>query len=208
MAMRSCAAFASDVRRASTARATGSVGPGVWARRKASSVIGGSVAPGFVCHNRRMVGRTLLSRAEPGFTMPAFERLAPPPPPDAVVAHLEAFTGPGRSRRRPPRSRRLGCPGRHRSSAASPDPREQPLDPPARGGRPATAGPAAPRCRVLHPRSFAARGLEPEARDRVDVRDSLCDLRTRPPRRRVHLGGHGTGPGRVRTRRAAHWACS
>ncbi len=27
--------------------------------------------------------------------MPVFERLAPPPPPDAVVAHLEAFTGPG-----------------------------------------------------------------------------------------------------------------
>ena len=48
-----------------------------------------------VCHNRRMVGRALLSRAEPGFTMPAFERLAPPPPPDLVVAHLEAATAPG-----------------------------------------------------------------------------------------------------------------
>jgi hypothetical protein len=42
-----------------------------------------------------MVGRGLLSRAEPGFTMPAFERLAPPPPPDLVVARLEAATAPG-----------------------------------------------------------------------------------------------------------------
>ena len=42
-----------------------------------------------------MVGRALLSRAEPGFTMPAFERLAPPPPPDLVVARLEAATAPG-----------------------------------------------------------------------------------------------------------------
>ncbi|MBI3746776.1 MAG: hypothetical protein HY264_09720, partial [Chloroflexi bacterium] len=42
-----------------------------------------------------MVGRALLSRAEPGFTMPAFERLAPPPPPDLVIARLEAGTTPG-----------------------------------------------------------------------------------------------------------------
>ncbi len=42
-----------------------------------------------------MVGRALLSRAEPGFTMPALERLAPPPPPDLVIARLEASTAPG-----------------------------------------------------------------------------------------------------------------
>jgi len=42
-----------------------------------------------------MAGRALLSRAEPGFTMPAFERLAPPPPPDLVVGRLEAGTAPG-----------------------------------------------------------------------------------------------------------------
>ena len=42
-----------------------------------------------------MVGRLLLSRAEPGFTLPAFERLASPPPPDFVQARLEANSAPG-----------------------------------------------------------------------------------------------------------------
>jgi hypothetical protein len=39
--------------------------------------------------------RLLLSRAEPGFTLPAFERLAPPPPPDLLQARLEAGSEPG-----------------------------------------------------------------------------------------------------------------
>jgi len=42
-----------------------------------------------------MLGRLLLSRPEPGFTLPAFERLAPPPPPDLVVGRLEANSAPG-----------------------------------------------------------------------------------------------------------------
>ncbi|MEO7665032.1 MAG: hypothetical protein ABIV26_07875, partial [Candidatus Limnocylindrales bacterium] len=42
-----------------------------------------------------MVGRAILSRAEAGFTLPAFERLAPPPPPDVIAARIEAQTGPG-----------------------------------------------------------------------------------------------------------------
>ena len=42
-----------------------------------------------------MLGRLLLSRPEPGFTMPAFERLAPPPPPELVVGRLEANSAPG-----------------------------------------------------------------------------------------------------------------
>ena len=42
-----------------------------------------------------MAGRLLLSRAEPGFTLPAFERLAPPPAPDLVGARLEANSAPG-----------------------------------------------------------------------------------------------------------------
>ena len=42
-----------------------------------------------------MVGRAILSRAEPGFTLPAFERLAPPPPPELVAARIEAGSGPG-----------------------------------------------------------------------------------------------------------------
>src|SRR5689334_22460958 len=42
-----------------------------------------------------MLGRLLLSRPEPGFTLPAFERLAPPPPPDLVIGRLEANSAPG-----------------------------------------------------------------------------------------------------------------
>lgn len=42
-----------------------------------------------------MAGRAFLARAEPGFTLPALERLAPPPPPDLVAARIEAFSAPG-----------------------------------------------------------------------------------------------------------------
>ena len=39
--------------------------------------------------------RLLLSRAEPGFTLPAFDRIAPPPPPELVRARLESGSAPG-----------------------------------------------------------------------------------------------------------------
>src|SRR5690349_23473640 len=42
-----------------------------------------------------MTGRLLLSRAEPGFTLPAFERLAPPPARELVDARIEAGSEPG-----------------------------------------------------------------------------------------------------------------
>jgi len=42
-----------------------------------------------------MVGRLLLSRAEPGFTLPAFERLAPPPARELIDARIEANSAPG-----------------------------------------------------------------------------------------------------------------
>jgi hypothetical protein len=42
-----------------------------------------------------MAGRALLLRAEPGFSLPAYERFAPPPPPALVAARLEAGSAPG-----------------------------------------------------------------------------------------------------------------
>lgn len=42
-----------------------------------------------------MAGRALLLRAEPGFSLPAYERFAPPPPPALVAARLETSSSPG-----------------------------------------------------------------------------------------------------------------
>ena len=42
-----------------------------------------------------MAGRALLLRVEPGFSLPAYERFAPPPPPALVAARLEASSAPG-----------------------------------------------------------------------------------------------------------------
>src|SRR3954447_26656086 len=42
-----------------------------------------------------MAGRASLVRAEPGFTLPFFDRLAPPPPPAMIAARIEADAKPG-----------------------------------------------------------------------------------------------------------------
>jgi hypothetical protein len=42
-----------------------------------------------------MVGRLLSSRAEPGFTLPAFERLAPPAARELIDSRIEANSAPG-----------------------------------------------------------------------------------------------------------------
>src|SRR5919197_1951264 len=42
-----------------------------------------------------MAGRALLLRAEPGFSLPAFERFALPPPPAVIAARIEAHSAPG-----------------------------------------------------------------------------------------------------------------
>lgn len=42
-----------------------------------------------------MAGRASLVRAEPGFSLPFFDRLAPPPPPGLIAGRIEAHSGPG-----------------------------------------------------------------------------------------------------------------
>ncbi|MEO5941681.1 MAG: hypothetical protein ABIQ76_12415, partial [Candidatus Limnocylindrales bacterium] len=42
-----------------------------------------------------MAGRASLVRAEPGFSLPFFDRLAPPPPPGLIAGPIEAHSAPG-----------------------------------------------------------------------------------------------------------------
>src|SRR3954471_3918616 len=42
-----------------------------------------------------MAGRASLVRGEPGFSLPFFDRLAPPPPPAIVAARIDSHTKPG-----------------------------------------------------------------------------------------------------------------
>jgi hypothetical protein len=42
-----------------------------------------------------MAGRDPLQRSEPGYSLPAFDRLAPAPPPELLGDHIEAATSPG-----------------------------------------------------------------------------------------------------------------
>src|SRR6478672_1760596 len=42
-----------------------------------------------------MIGRGTPASAEPGHSLPIFDRLAPPPPPGIVAAQIDLHTGPG-----------------------------------------------------------------------------------------------------------------
>src|SRR5919112_3215414 len=42
-----------------------------------------------------MASRASLVRGEPGFSLPFFDRLAPPPPPGLVASRIDAHTKPG-----------------------------------------------------------------------------------------------------------------
>src|SRR6185437_7369512 len=42
-----------------------------------------------------MAGRASLVRAEPGYSLPFFDRLAPPPPPGLVAGRVESHSGQG-----------------------------------------------------------------------------------------------------------------
>ena len=117
---------------------------------------GSSVAAESTCHNRaRWPGRLLLSRAEPGFTLPGVRAAraataagpAPRPArgdsePGDIVADLHGRGG-WVARAAIDRQRRAV------------QPRDQPADAPARRARPAAARPAPPR-RGVHPRSRAS----------------------------------------------------
>src|SRR5947208_6857463 len=54
-----------------------------------------------------MAGRATLVRAEPGFTLPFFERPAPPPPPALIASRIESHAKPGDAIL--DRARRGGC---------------------------------------------------------------------------------------------------
>jgi hypothetical protein len=43
----------------------------------------------------RMAGRAYLARADPGYSLPVLERLAPPPAPELVTATIDRLSGPG-----------------------------------------------------------------------------------------------------------------
>ena len=73
-----------------------------------------------------MSGRASPSDHEPGFSLPAFERLAPPPPPALVASRIELHSSAGRRRRRPVRPGRLGGPRRGRPPAPGRHPRVEP----------------------------------------------------------------------------------
>ena len=67
--------------------------------RRGEVAHGGSVADGRIDlrQSAAMAGlrSLLLSRADPGFTLPAFERIAPPPPPELLRTRLESGSVPG-----------------------------------------------------------------------------------------------------------------
>ena len=167
-----------------------------------------SVASGAVCDNRAMVGRALLSRAEPGFTLPAFERLAPPPPPELV-----ARTARGELRRRAtswPTSTAAaaGSPERRSIASAAPAPWKEPADPAARRGRPPPARPPPPRRRLLGAVRLAARRVEP-----ASSRSATCSRPAARPAAGRSSPTSSSGPPAARRSTAArpvrkHYRCT
>ena len=148
-----------------------------------------------------MAGRALLLRADPGFSLPAFERFAPPPAPALVAARLEAASQPGEIvldlfgrggwvARAAIDAQRKGI-----SLESTPLDRllaEIVLRPP---------GPAPPRRRGPGARGVGAPGDQPQDVDHRPLREPLRDLRPPGRPRRADLGRRA--PGRRRTRRAA-----
>ena len=163
-------------------------------------------------HNARtMVARDSVTRPDPAITLPAFERLGAPPPPDLVASAIEGHSSPGDvvvdlhgrggwvARAAVDRQRRAV------SMESNPLTRllaEIVLRPP--DVRHLDAAFQALGCGTARP-------VEPARVDRRHVRDALPDVRPERRRRRVHLGGPGRGPTRRRRRRRSllrkHYRC-
>ena len=153
----------------------------------------GAQAPGFVVPDRHparalvgplpqsgpMAGRALLLRAEPGFSLPAYERFAPPPPPALRGRAPRDRLGARRYRPRPVRSRRLGRPLRHRPPAHGGHARVDATGPPSCRGRPPPARPAPPRRRRPGDRRVGPSRVQPQGLDHRPLREPLLDVRSR-----------------------------
>ncbi len=138
-----------------------------------------------------MAGRAFMIRAEPGFSLPAFDRLAPPPPPELVAARIDAHTAPGDVVVDLHGRGALGRPSRDRSPAVGCLVRGDPAQSPPRRGRPPPARRPPPRRRLPGALGCSEARDEPEALDQRPVRDALRDLRAsdRPRRGRARDGG-------------------
>src|SRR4051812_43697069 len=130
-----------------------------------------------------MAGRAPLVRAEPGFTLPFFERLAPPPPPALVGARIETLAKPG--------DVVLDLAGRGGWVARAAVDRQRraaslestPLPPPPAGPLPPPPDPPPPHA-PLPGRGASPRGPAPGGRSPPPRRPSAPS--TRPSRRWVH----------------------
>ena len=135
-----------------------------------------------------MAGRALLLRAEPGFSLPAFERFAPPPPPALVAARIEAASQPG--------DIVLDLFGRGGWVARAAIDRQRKgislegtaARPAARRDRPPAARPPPPRRRGPGAGGVRAPGVQPQDVDHRPLREPLRDLRAAGHAGRDHLG--------------------
>ena len=143
----------------------------------------GSIGGGTIA--QPMAGPDLLLHGTPGFALPAFDRLAPPPSPDLMGARIEAQSRPGDVVVDLFGSRRLGGPGGARPAASGVLLRIDAADPTARRGRPPAARHPPSRRGVPGHLGVAARHDEPQGGARRAVRDPLRDVRPHRRRRRL-----------------------
>ena len=164
-----------------------------------------------VCDNRREWQAARCSSApNPGFSLPAYERFAPPPPPALVAARLEAATAPGDivldlfgrggwvARSAIDHQRKAVSLGVDRARPA------------ARRDRAAPARPAPPRRGDPGPRRLRASRVQPQGVHHRPLREPLRDLRPAGGPRRADLGRRRHRRGRPPHRPAPvkkHYRC-